>query len=175
RRAGVPVLAGSSGPTSLDEARGFFEALGAGGALMIMAVAGGGGRGMRVVRRLDELDEAYARCRSEARAAFGSDGVYVERLVEHARHIEVQIIGDGTGAVSQLGERDCSIQRRQQKIVEIAPAPGLPADLRDRVVAAAVRLAESVRYDSLGTCEFLVDSDQTVGEGFAFIEANARL
>jgi acetyl/propionyl-CoA carboxylase alpha subunit/acetyl-CoA carboxylase carboxyltransferase component len=175
RRAGVPVLAGSSGPTSLDEARGFFEALGAGGALMIKAVAGGGGRGMRVVRRLDELDEAYARCRSEARAAFGSDGVYVERLVEHARHIEVQIIGDGTGAVSQLGERDCSIQRRQQKIVEIAPAPGLPADLRDRVVAAAVRLAESVRYDSLGTCEFLVDSDQTVGEGFAFIEANARL
>src|SRR5579883_2356515 len=145
-RAGVPVLPGTTGPTTLEQARAFFASLGEGGAMMIKAVAGGGGRGMRAVRSLAELDRAYARCQSEARAAFGNDAVFVERLVENARHIEVQILGDGTGAVSNLGERDCSIQRRHQKIVEIAPAPNLPAATRDSVIAAAMRLAESVRY-----------------------------
>lgn len=173
---GVPVLPGTSGPTSLEQARTFFTSLGADGAMMIKAVAGGGGRGMRAVFRPEEIDEAYTRCQSEALQAFGNGDVYVERLIPYARHLEVQIVGDGSGAVSHLGERECSIQRRHQKLVEIAPPPGLPPGLRARLTAAAVRLAEEVRYNNLGTFEFLVDattmSDETP---FAFIEANPRL
>ena len=176
QRCGVPVLPGSSCAASLDEAREFFSALGTGGAMMIKAVAGGGGRGMRPVHRLDEIEQAYKRCQSEARAAFGNGEVYVEQLRPRARHIEVQIIGDGTGDVSHLWERECSIQRRHQKVVEIAPSPGLPPALRDRLTAAAVRLAREVRYDSLGTFEFLVDAEDGRSEAaFAFIEANPRL
>ena len=175
-RLGVPILSGTSAPTSLSEAAEFFESLSALDAMLIKAVAGGGGRGMRVVRRRDELEDAYARCRSEARAAFGNGDVYVERLLARARHVEVQIAGDGTGTVSHLGERDCSIQRRHQKLVEIAPAPGLPDGLRQRLVTAATTLAASVRYDNIGTFEFLVDSDSlSPTSSFAFIEANPRL
>src|SRR5262249_46973068 len=126
---GVPVLSGTSGPTSLAQARSFFTSLGEGGAMMIKAVAGGGGRGMRAVFHPEEIEEAYTRCQSEAIQAFGNGDVYVERLIPHARHLEVQIIGDGSGAVSHLGERECSIQRRHQKLVEIAPSPGLPPGL----------------------------------------------
>ena len=126
QRCGVPVLPGTSQPTSLDEARAFFASLGDGGAMLIKAVAGGGGRGMRMVHSADELEEAYARCRSEAKTAFGNGDVYVERLIPRARHIEVQIVGDGSGAVSHVWERECSIQRRHQKLVEVAPSPGLP-------------------------------------------------
>jgi acetyl/propionyl-CoA carboxylase alpha subunit/acetyl-CoA carboxylase carboxyltransferase component len=173
---GVPVLPGTAGPTSPDQAREFLSSLGEGGAMMIKAVAGGGGRGMRVVHRADEIEQAYARCQSEASAAFGNADVYVERLIPRARHVEVQIIGDGSGSVSHLWERECSIQRRNQKLVEIAPSPGLPARLRERLTAAAVRLAEQVRYDSLGTIEFLLDAAAEDDEAaFAFMEANPRL
>ena len=157
-RCGVPILRGTAGPTSLDEARSFFSSLGEGASMMIKAVAGGGGRGMRAVSRIEEIDEAYKRCQSEARASFGNGDVYVEQLMPRARHIEVQIIGDGSGNVSHLWERECSIQRRNQKIVEIAPSPGLEPVLRDQLTAAAVRIAKEVRYDNLGTFEFLVNA-----------------
>jgi acetyl/propionyl-CoA carboxylase alpha subunit/acetyl-CoA carboxylase carboxyltransferase component len=179
-RAGVSVLPGTGGPTSVGEARAFFASLGPGAAMVIKAVAGGGGRGMRVIRNASEIAEAHARCSSEAGAAFGNGDLYVEGLVARARHVEVQIVGDGTGAVSHLGERECSLQRRHQKLVEIAPAPGLAAALRDSLTAAALRLAGDARYRSLGTFEFLIDVAASAGElsaaaPFAFIEANPRL
>ena len=174
-RCGLPVLPGTSGPTGLGEAKEFFASL-SGGAMVIKAVAGGGGRGMRVVNSADELEEAYRRCESEARAAFGDGALYVEQLMPRARHIEVQIIGDGSGAVSHLFERECTIQRRHQKLVEIAPSPGLPHSLRERLTAAAVRLAKEVRYNNLGTFEFLVETPARDDDAaFAFIEANPRL
>ncbi len=175
-RVGVPLLLGTASATSLSEAREFLASLGEGGAMMVKAVAGGGGRGMRAVYRVDELDEAYRRCQSEARTAFGNADVYVERLMPRARHLEVQIAGDGSGSVCQLWERECTIQRRNQKLVEIAPSPGLPERLRIRLTAAAVQMAEAVRYDSLGTFEFLLDADARHDDAeFAFIEANPRL
>ena len=130
KRCGVPIIEGTSGPTTLEEARAFLESLGEGGAIMIKAIAGGGGRGMRIVDDAAKLEEAYARCQSEAMAAFGSDGVYVERLIRNARHIEVQIIGDHHGAISHLWERECTIQRRNQKLIEVAPSPSLNDALR---------------------------------------------
>jgi acetyl/propionyl-CoA carboxylase alpha subunit len=175
-RLDVPVLAGSAQPVSLEEARKFFESLGPQGSLLIKAVAGGGGRGLRVVESQDALEDAYARCQSEARAAFGNASVYVEERMPHARHVEVQIAGDGSGAVVALGERDCSIQRRHQKLVEIAPVPAMSAELLERIRAAALRMAREVRYASLGTFEFLVDARRRdPGAAFAFIEANPRL
>ena len=175
-RCGVRLLRGTSAATSVAQAKEFFASLGQGAAMMIKAVAGGGGRGMRTVHRAEEIEEAHKRCQSEARAAFGNGDVYVEQLMPRARHIEVQIIGDHAGNVSHLWERECSIQRRNQKIVEIAPSPGLPPALRDRLTLSAVRLAEHVRYDNLGTFEFLVDASAGEGEPvFAFIEANPRL
>ena len=175
-RCDVPILPGTAGPTSVDEAKAFLTSLGAGGAVMIKALAGGGGRGMRAVSAVDELEAAYARCQSEATSAFGNGDVYIEQLIPQARHIEVQVIGDGSGAVSQLGERECSIQRRNQKLVEIAPSPGLLPELRERLSSAAVRLAQETHYASLGTFEFLVDAEQGGDNAtFAFIEANARL
>ncbi len=175
-RLGVPLLPGTAGATSLSEAREFLASLGDGGAMMVKAVAGGGGRGMRAVSRLDELDEAYRRCQSEARAAFGNPEVYVERLMPRARHLEVQVAGDGSGSVSHLWERECTIQRRNQKLVEVAPSPELSERLRARLTTAAVHMAEAVRYDSLGTFEFLLDADARDDNAeFAFIEANPRL
>ena len=143
---------------------------------MVKAVAGGGGRGMRVVSQPDEVDEAVARCRSEARQAFGNDALYVERLLPRARHVEVQVVGDGSGAVTHLWERECTLQRRHQKIVEIAPSPGLAAGVRARLLDAALRLARAVRLDNLATVEFLVDAvDSGDGATIAFLEANPRL
>ena len=168
---GVPTLPGTAAPTSVAQARAFLNALGPKGAVMVKAVAGGGGRGMRPVCAASELDEAFARCSSEAQSGFGNGDLYVERLVRRARHIEVQVIGDGR-AVSHLWERDCSLQRRRQKIVEIAPAPDLKPELRDRLIDDALKLAGAVGYRNLGTGEFLVDTD--TGEHF-FIEANPRL
>jgi acetyl/propionyl-CoA carboxylase alpha subunit/acetyl-CoA carboxylase carboxyltransferase component len=176
RRCNIPVIDGTTGPTTLADAKAFFASLGKGGAVMIKAMAGGGGRGMRVVEDGAKLEEAYVRCQSEAKAAFGSDGVYVERLIRKARHIEVQIIGDRHGAVSQLWERECTIQRRNQKLIEVAPSPSLSDGLRERIVEAARQLAAATHYDSLGTFEFLVDGE-TSGDAttFAFIEANPLL
>jgi acetyl/propionyl-CoA carboxylase alpha subunit len=138
---------------------------------MLKAVAGGGGRGMRVVTEAHDLPAAFERCRSEARAAFGVEGVYVESLMRGARHIEVQVLGDGREVVV-LGERDCTLQRRFQKLVEMAPSPGLDPGMRQRLNDAALRLARAVGYLGLGTFEFLVDA----GRGaFVFIETNPRL
>ena len=170
RECEVAVLAGSTDAATLEDARAFFASLPDGKRMLIKAVFGGGGRGMRVVASPADLEEAYERCISEAQLAFGDPGVYVEEYLPNARHIEVQILGDGTGAVSHLWERECSIQRRHQKFVEIAPSPSLSHELRDALTKAAVRLAAAVNYRGLGTVEFMVS-----GERYAFIEANARL
>ena len=172
RRCGVPLVEGSDGPVTPEGARAFLASLGPGGAMIVKAVAGGGGRGMRVLRDAAQLDEAFARCASEAQAAFGNGALYVERLVEDARHVEVQIVGDAQGAVSHLWERECSLQRRHQKLVEIAPSPWLADALRERILDAALALARAARCESLATFEFLVDG---ASGRFAFIEANARL
>src|SRR5262249_19652210 len=175
-RCGVPVLLGTSELTSLEHARAFLAALGEGGAMVIKAVAGGGGRGMRVVSHPQEIEEAYTRCQSEALQSFGNSDVYVEQLLPRARHVEVQILGDGSGAVSHLGERECTIQRRRQKLIEIAPSPSLSAELRSRLTSAAMQLAAAVRYNNIGTFEFLVDANANNDDAlFAFIEANPRL
>ena len=174
--ASVPVIRGIDHAVTLEEAQAFFTALGQGGAMIIKALAGGGGRGTRAAMAADEIAGAFNRCQSEAKAAFGREDVYVEEFIPRARHIEVQILGDRTGAIAHLGERECSVQRRFQKIVEVAPAPGLDEDLRIRIVDAAVRFATNVRYSNLGTFEFLVDVSGRAGvQPFVFIEANARL
>ena len=169
---GVAVLPGTACAASLDEAQAFFAAHAEAG-VMVKALAGGGGRGMRAVHHAADLPEAYARCAAEARAAFGHEGVYLERLLPRARHIEVQIIGDGRDVMS-LGERECTLQRRFQKLVEMAPSPALEPALRARLIAAALTLARAARYRSLGTFEFLVDAAST-NQHFVFIEANPRL
>jgi len=166
-RLGVPVLPGTQHATTLGEARAFAEQH---GPVMLKALAGGGGRGMRAVLSAGDVADAYARSRSEAQQAFGNGEIYVERLVPSARHIEVQVVGDGTGAVQHLWDRDCSIQRRHQKLVEVAPSPRLDPELRAELLDAALRMAAEVGYRSLGTFEFLVGAD-----GFWFIEANPRL
>ncbi|CAN7635794.1 carbamoyl-phosphate synthase large subunit [Variovorax paradoxus] len=171
----VPVMPGSAGAVTLAQAQAFFaeqQAQGAAG-VMIKAIGGGGGRGMRAVMNADELSEAHARCMSEAKAAFGVEGVYVERLMRNARHIEIQVLGDGQ-AVASLGERECTLQRRFQKLVEIAPSPSLPDALRTSITQAALRMAQAAGYRSLGTFEFLVDA-QSPTLPFVFIEANPRL
>lgn len=176
RQVGVPIVMGTDGATSLDEATHFFRRLGPGGAMMIKAVAGGGGRGMRAVHREVDIAGAFEQCRSEAAAAFGNGDVYVEQLVPHARHIEVQVVGDGLGGVTHLWERECTLQRRHQKVVEVAPSPGLRPELRHRMTQAAVALASVVKYRSLGTFEFLVDASQDGDVApFMFMEASPRL
>jgi len=174
REQSVPLPAGTFGATSLAQAQAFFAELGPRAAMMIKALHGGGGRGMRAVHGPAEVEDAYARCRSEALAAFGNADVYVERFLERARHVEVQVAGDGRGRVAHLFDRDCSIQRRHQKLVEIAPAPGLTASARERLIDAALRMARAVDYRNLGTFEFLIDADGDEGD-YAFIEANPRL
>ncbi|MBA4181063.1 MAG: carbamoyl-phosphate synthase large subunit [Anaerolinea sp.] len=174
----VPTLKGSAGAISPEQAAEFLRALGPDGTMLIKAIAGGGGRGMRVVTAAADVESAYRRCQSEALNAFGNAAVYVEELMPHARHIEIQIVGDGRGAVSHLWERDCSIQRSHQKLVEVAPSPILHPELRQKLASDAVRMARQLRYSGLGTFEFLVDSN-TAGASaearYAFIEANARL
>ena len=168
----VPVLAGTNGATTADEAARFLASLGEGGAVMLKAVAGGGGRGMRVVSHPDELEAAYERCASEAKAAFGNGDLYVERFFPRARHIEVQIAGDGAGEASHLWDRECTIQRQRQKLIEIAPAAGIPDKIREKLFDAARRLALAAKYKNLGTVEFLVNVE---AGAFAFLETNARL
>ncbi len=169
----VSILPGTGRPTTLDEAIKFFDGAGE-GAVMIKAVAGGGGRGMRPVTSTDDLETAFTRCASEAQAAFGNGELYLERFLPNARHIEVQIVGDGT-RVSHLWDRECSLQRQRQKVLEIAPADMLPAALRERLLAAAVRLGEASSYRGLGTMEFLVFPTGDDAHDFVFIEGNARL
>jgi len=172
----VPVLTGSGELKSVDEASAFLESLGDGGTMILKAVSGGGGRGARAVNDAADLKSLYAEATAEAMNAFGDGTLFAERLITRARHIEVQILGDGTGAVSNFGERECSIQRRYQKVMEVAPAPNLPDGLRTRIIDSAQRLAVAVNYRSLGTFEFLVDAtDLTDDSEFSFIEVNARL
>ncbi len=186
QRCGVPVVPGSSGPVTLQQARAFFEALPPGSTLMIKAVAGGGGRGLRAVHHASGLEAAYTRCAAEAQAAFGQAASYVEQRLGLVRHIEVQVIGDHSGDISTLGDRECSIQRQHQKLLEVAPSPSLGVMLRQRITAAALALAQAARVDSLCTFEFLVDlqahddrGDSSNADGsacpFFFIEANPRL
>ena len=174
KRIGAPVLPGSIGAATLEEAERFFSSLTPGSAVMLKAVAGGGGRGMRAVHALADMAGAYERCRSEARQAFGNGDLYVEQMMPRARHVEVQIVGDGT-EVAHLWDRECSAQRQRQKLIETAPAAGLPADLRTRLLELAVALAKAVNYRGVGTIEFLIDQDAGGAAPFAFIEANPRL
>ncbi len=171
---GVPTMPSTRGGACLEEVLTFFDAQDGQG-IVIKAVGGGGGRGMRVVTQRDEVQPAYLRCRSEAQSAFGIDEVYGERLVTRARHIEIQIVGDGSEVIA-LGERDCTLQRRFQKLIEIAPSPVLKPALRKKMTQAALDMARSVGYLSLGTFEFLVEEDDAGNQiGFVFIEANPRL
>jgi acetyl/propionyl-CoA carboxylase alpha subunit/acetyl-CoA carboxylase carboxyltransferase component len=174
QKAGVPLLPGTNGETSLEEAKEFFAGLGASAAMMIKALAGGGGRGMRPVTKAEEIEDAFERCQSEAETAFGNKAVYVEQLIPRARHIEIQIVADGTNVI-HLGERECTLQRRRQKLVEIAPSPTLSNDLREKLCEAAISLATQANYDNIGTFEFLVDATDTTETDFAFMEANPRL
>lgn len=172
QRLDVPVLRGTFSATTLDDARFFLASLGSRGQMLIKASSGGGGRGMRFVADEADLADAYARCQSEASAAFGRGDVYVEEFFPRARHIEIQVIGDGR-TVTHLWDRECSLQRRHQKVVEIAPSPTLPDATRHQLIAAALKMAQEISYENAGTFEFLVDA--RAGERFAFIEANARL
>jgi acetyl/propionyl-CoA carboxylase alpha subunit len=169
----VPVLRATGAATTLAEADAFFRELGPGAAVMVKAVAGGGGRGMRVVRRPEELAEAFERCSSEAERAFGDGATYVEQLLEAARHVEVQVLGDGTGAVSHLWDRECSVQRRHQKLLEVAPCTTLTLEQRTPLLDAARAMAAAVDYRGLGTFEFLVDAADP--SRWFFLEANPRV
>jgi acetyl-CoA carboxylase biotin carboxylase subunit len=168
--AGVPVVPGGRDPLGDVEAAGA-AAEEVGYPVMIKASAGGGGKGMRVVRRAADLPQAFREARSEAAAAFGDDTVYLEKLVVEPRHVEIQVLGDHHGKTVSLGERECSLQRRNQKVVEEAPSPVVDSELRRRMGEAAVRAAEAVGYTNAGTVEFLLDRS---GE-FYFLEMNTRL
>jgi len=168
--AGVPVLPGSDGAVdSVREAEKVAESVGY--PVMIKAVSGGGGRGMRVVKSKDSFSNSFLMCRAEAEAAFGSPEVYIEKYIERPRHIEIQIMGDSKGNVVHLFERDCSIQRRHQKLIEESPSPAISQQLRRRIGEIAVAGAKRVGYESAGTIEFLLDQ----GGEFYFIEMNARI
>ena len=159
RRAGVPTIPGYDREDASEETLAR-EAKGIGYPVLVKASAGGGGRGMRVVRRSGDLAEALRGARREAEAAFGDGSVFLEKLVEDPRHVEVQVIGDSQGAVLHLYERECSIQRRHQKVVEEARSRALEPDLRERMCGAAVRLAREAGYRNAGTVEFLLDGGQ---------------
>jgi acetyl-CoA carboxylase biotin carboxylase subunit len=167
--AGVPLVPGSDGAVDLDQAREV--AADVGFPVLLKASAGGGGRGMRLVESADELDAAYGTASSEAQSAFGDGSLYVEKAVVGARHVEIQVLGDGEGAVLTLGERDCSIQRRHQKLVEESPSPAVTPEIRAEMEEAAHRACEALRYRGAGTIEFLLDADGR----FYFIEMNTRL
>ncbi|MBW2942763.1 acetyl-CoA carboxylase family protein [Zhongshania aquimaris] len=174
-QCGVAVNKSTTGALTLDQAKSFFVSLGAGEAMIIKARAGGGGKGMRVVSHLDELAQAFAHCQSEAIKAFASDALYAERLIRRARHIEVQIIGDGQ-EVSHLWERECTLQRQHQKLVEIAPSPSLSEEQRNTVIHSAMLMAQKAGYSNIGTFEFLIDLDREgQPDEILFLEVNPRL
>lgn len=168
--AGVPVVPGSDGSMrDADEVVAFVTSIGL--PVILKAAMGGGGKGMRVVRKMEDLVSLFESASSEALASFGDGAVFVERFVDRPRHIEVQIIGDGTGNVVHLWERDCSIQRRHQKVVEMAPAFTLPMELRLQLHEYALDLTKAAKYKNAGTVEFLVDSEMRP----YFIEVNPRI
>jgi acetyl-CoA carboxylase biotin carboxylase subunit len=169
QRAGVPIVPGTTERLTDDEAEVWVREVGP--PVMVKASAGGGGKGMRLVRRPEELRPALARARGEAKASFGDDGLYLEKFVEQPRHVEIQVLADGHGNTVHLFERECSIQRRHQKVIEEAPANRMTPELRARMGAAAVAAAEAVGYRGAGTCEFLVNPK---GE-FYFLEMNTRV
>jgi len=169
-KAGVPVVPGSGGLVK-DVQQGLKIAKGIGYPVMIKATAGGGGKGMRIVPGEDEFEALWNSAKQEAKAAFGNDGIYIEKFVEEPRHIEFQIIGDQFGRVIHLSERECSIQRRHQKLVEESPSPFLDQELRDKMGDAAVKAGKSINYEGVGTIEFLVDKHKN----FYFMEMNTRI
>ncbi len=169
-KAGVPVVPGGEGLLeSLDEAKGMAKEIGY--PIILKATAGGGGKGMRVVWEEAEMERAYSTAKAEAGASFKNDGIYMEKFVEEPRHIEIQVAGDQYGKVCHLSERDCSIQRRHQKLVEESPSPFMTEDLRRRMGDAAIKAASAINYESVGTIEFLVDKHRN----FYFMEMNTRI
>ena len=169
-RAGVPVVPGGEGLLeSVGEAKGLAKEIGY--PVILKATAGGGGKGMRVVYEESELEKAYTTARMEAGASFKNDGVYMEKFVEEPRHIEIQIVGDQYGTVAHLSERDCSIQRRHQKLVEESPSPFMTPELRRKMGEAAIKAGSAINYESVGTIEFLVDKNGN----FYFMEMNTRI
>ncbi len=168
--AGVPVVPGSEGVIDdLDTAKGIAKEIGY--PVMLKATAGGGGKGMRVVWSEEEFEKAWNNAKMEAKAAFGNDGVYIEKFIEEPRHIEIQIAGDKYGRVAHLSERECSVQRRHQKLIEETPSPFITEELREKMGQAAVKAAQAINYQSVGTVEFLVDKDRN----FYFMEMNTRI
>ncbi len=170
KEAGVPLVPGSEGKLyEYDETAEVAEKVGY--PIMLKASAGGGGKGMRIVREASHLEQALSIAKSEALAAFGDDSMYIEKLVENPRHVEIQIMGDKYGNIVHVGERDCTIQRRHQKLLEESPSPFIDDELRERMAEAAIAAGKTVNYESLGTVEFLVDKNKD----FFFMEMNTRI
>ena len=171
--SGVPVTPGTGLVETVEEVRDFAHKVGF--PVIIKATAGGGGKGMRIVREDSELEDAYNLCRNEAKNAFGNPEVYVEKYLENPRHIEVQILADSFGNVVHLGERDCSIQRRHQKLLEEAPSPAISEDIRKAMGQAAVNAAKAINYEGAGTIEFLLDESNPKDKKWYFMEMNTRV
>jgi acetyl-CoA carboxylase biotin carboxylase subunit len=169
-KAGVPVIPGSDGLLK-DVKQGLKIASDIGYPVILKATAGGGGKGMRVVWKDSEFESQWNKARQEAKASFGNDGIYVEKFIEEPRHIEIQIAGDQMGTVCHLSERECSIQRRHQKLLEESPSPFISQETREKMGAAAIKAGEAIRYEGVGTVEFLVDKYQN----FYFMEMNTRI
>jgi acetyl-CoA carboxylase biotin carboxylase subunit len=170
KAAGVPTIPGSEGLlASFKEAQTLAKEIGY--PVMLKATAGGGGKGMRAVWKPEELEKAWESARQESKAAFGNDGMYMEKLIEEPRHIEIQVVGDSKGKACHLSERDCSVQRRHQKLTEETPSPFMTAELRKKMGEAAVKAAEYIKYEGAGTIEFLVDKHKN----FYFMEMNTRI
>ena len=171
KKAGVPTIPGSEGLIKdFEECKKLAQEV-VGYPIMLKATAGGGGKGMRLVWKPEELEDAWKSAKQESKAAFGDDGMYMEKFIENPRHIEIQIIGDKRGKAAHLSERDCSIQRRHQKLLEETPSPFMTDKLREDMGAAAIKAAESVKYEGVGTVEFLVDKHRN----FYFMEMNTRI
>ena len=167
---GIPVVPGSELIHELSKASAMAEDVGY--PILLKAAAGGGGKGMKTVYRRDDLETVYREASAEARSAFGDDRLYLESFIPNARHIEVQVLGDSHGNSVHLFERDCSVQRRYQKLIEEAPAPGLSGDIRERLCQAALGITEAIRYENAGTVEFILDQDKG---SFYFLEMNTRI
>ncbi len=172
KKLDIPVINGTEGKTSLKQASDFLKGLKKNSSIVIKATEGGGGRGMRVVTSESELKELMTRASSEAKSAFNSSDLYVEEYLKNYRHVEIQVLGDGKGQATHMHERECSTQRRYQKIIEIAPCPGIKKDLKEKMLEASLKLIKETRYEGLATIEFLVDFKKA---DFRFIECNARL